>query len=101
MNSPLKCLLKLLTGYDCPFCGAQRAVQSLLQGDVSSAFHYNPFLFIIAPYLIMVLLCAAGIIRDDTRLRKFLYHKATIACAAVLTIFWWIFRNTGYGTVFG
>lgn len=49
----------------------------------------------------MVLLCAAGIIRDDTRLRKFLYHKATIACAAVLTIFWWIFRNTGYGTVFG
>lgn len=36
------CLFKELTGIPCPACGTTRAVVSLLSGDMSNAFLYNP-----------------------------------------------------------
>ena len=92
----LKCLLKTLTGFDCPFCGAQRAFVALLHGDISSIWYYNPYLFVISPYLILVTLAIFKVIPPDSRLRKFLYSKWTILTAGLVTISWWIFRNTGY-----
>lgn len=32
-----KCTFKLITGYDCPGCGAQRAIHALLHGRLSEA----------------------------------------------------------------
>jgi hypothetical protein len=40
VHSPLR-----LFGMVCPFCGATRAVQALIQGDPSTAWHYNPIAF--------------------------------------------------------
>jgi len=39
-----KCPFKLLTGLNCPGCGATRMVHALLHGDVVGAFHYNAVL---------------------------------------------------------
>ena len=39
-----KCVVKQLTGYDCPSCGAQRAFHAVLHGDFIKALSYNPFL---------------------------------------------------------
>ena len=50
-----KCLFKMLTGYDCPSCGGQRALHALLNGRVYDAFMLNPFLFLVAPYILAVL----------------------------------------------
>lgn len=36
------CLVKHLTGYPCPTCGATRAVVAFLRGDVAAAFGLNP-----------------------------------------------------------
>lgn len=94
MFPELKCLLKMLTGYNCPFCGAQRAFHALLHGDISAVWHYNPFLVCVSPYLMLVILCIFEIIPEESRLRKFLYDKRTIITAGILTIAWWIFRNT-------
>ena len=94
MNLHLKCLLKMLTGYDCPFCGAQRAFDALLQGDILSIWHYNPFLVIISPYLAVVALNLLKIIPSDSRLMRFLYNRWIIVALGALTIGWWIFRNT-------
>ena len=96
MHLYLKCLLKMLTGYDCPFCGAQRAFVALLHGDISAVWVYNPFLVIISPYLIMVVLAIFKIIPHGSRLQKFLYDKWTIIAAGILTVAWWIFRNTEF-----
>ena len=30
-----KCTFKLLTGYDCPGCGSQRALHAMLHGDIA------------------------------------------------------------------
>jgi hypothetical protein len=42
-----QCPTKLLTGLDCPVCGATRAVHSLLRGDVIGAMNHN-LLFVLA-----------------------------------------------------
>ncbi|MBW3615006.1 MAG: DUF2752 domain-containing protein [Actinobacteria bacterium] len=35
------CPLKLLTGLDCPLCGATRATHQLLRGDLTAALDFN------------------------------------------------------------
>jgi hypothetical protein len=42
-----QCPTKLLTGLDCPLCGATRAVHSLLRGSVVGAMDHN-LLFVLA-----------------------------------------------------
>jgi len=42
----LPCPFKLITGWDCPLCGGTRMGASLMHGDVSAAFHYNPLALI-------------------------------------------------------
>jgi hypothetical protein len=39
------CLLKRLTGIACPTCGFTRGMLSLLHGDITQAWLYNPLLF--------------------------------------------------------
>lgn len=93
MNLHLKCLLKALTGYDCPFCGAQRAFVAFIHGDISGAWHYNPYLFIISPYLLMILMTCIGIIPEESRLRKMLYNRWSILSAGIMSVSWWVLRN--------
>lgn len=45
----LTCPFHLLTGLDCPFCGAQRMALALLHGRVAEAFWLNPGLAVGAP----------------------------------------------------
>ncbi len=37
----LPCLLRTLTGLDCPFCGATRMAGALLHGDLAAAVQFN------------------------------------------------------------
>ncbi len=37
----LPCIIKLVTGLNCPGCGNTRAVMSLIKLDIKSAFYYN------------------------------------------------------------
>ena len=89
----LKCLIKALTGYNCPCCGFQRSVLALIRGDFVDAFYYNPFIYIISPYLLLLVLCVIGIIPQDSKLYKVLYGRWSISAAAIATIAWTIFRN--------
>ena len=46
LNRPVHlCLLKRLTGLACPTCGFTRGMLSLLHGDITQAWLYNPLLF--------------------------------------------------------
>jgi hypothetical protein len=40
------CPFRALTGWECPFCGGTRLGSALLHGDVTSAFAYNPVIFV-------------------------------------------------------
>ena len=38
----IPCPIKLITGHDCPGCGIQRSVFSLLDLDCKNSFHFYP-----------------------------------------------------------
>lgn len=48
------CLFHMVTGLQCPGCGATRAVYHLLHGDVAGAFRFNQLLFVLMPFLAVV-----------------------------------------------
>lgn len=48
------CVFKGITGIDCPFCGMTRAHLSLLHGDFSRAFAYNPLFPLGIPFLMLI-----------------------------------------------
>lgn len=41
------CPVLLATGWQCPLCGASRMGVALLEGDLSSAWHWNPFALVL------------------------------------------------------
>lgn len=88
----LRCLFKELTGYDCPACGAQRAVTSLFAGDFHSAFWYNPYLIILAPVLIVW--AGVSLFKKNKGIQaKGVWHYVLLAVLASLMIVWTIVRN--------
>jgi hypothetical protein len=48
-----RCPFLLLTGYECPGCGSQRAIHSLLHFDFKAAFHYNALMVLAIPYILV------------------------------------------------
>jgi hypothetical protein len=46
-----QCPTKLLTGLDCPMCGATRAVHSLLQGNLVGAMDHNLLFVLLLPFM--------------------------------------------------
>lgn len=45
------CLIKNITGYECPGCGMSHAVISVIHGNFSDAFNYNKLVIVIFPLL--------------------------------------------------
>ena len=87
-----KCTFKLLTGYDCPGCGAQRAIHAILNGNPAEAWRFNPMMFILIP-LGIVYTSVELFPSRFPRLRRLLMHPASILGVAGIIIAWWIIRN--------
>ena len=93
-SSPVapKCLFRLLTGYDCPGCGSQRAFHALLHGRLAEAWGYNPYLFFAVPAG-AVLIAAEAVRRSHPRLHRTLVNPLSATIILAATIAWWVFRN--------
>ncbi len=87
-----KCAFYQLTGYQCPGCGTQRAVHSLLHGDLWGVWHYNAFLFVAVP-LIVVYGYAEWRRTVHVRLYAVLSSRVAIYIVLALIIGWWVLRN--------
>lgn len=89
-----KCILKLLTGYDCPGCGFQRAVHAFLHGHILQAARYNLFLLVGVPYLAVVFI-SDYLMRGETRRRwqRVTHNKWLALTYVALYLIWWVVRN--------
>ncbi|MDE6853715.1 MAG: DUF2752 domain-containing protein [Muribaculaceae bacterium] len=85
-----KCPFRLLTGYDCPGCGIQRALHALLHGDVSKAWHYNAFAFAAIPVALLYIAAEAW---GNRRLTAVLLHPVPVTVVFLGVIAWWVGRN--------
>lgn len=53
-STDIKCMIKLLTGYDCPSCGMTRSAVSLTHGEFIMSLRYNPFTILAVVYFIIL-----------------------------------------------
>ena len=88
-----KCPLHSTTGIYCPGCGSQRAVHSLLHGDIAGVMGHNllflPALVLLAHHYFM----RFKEVRDGKQRKLLLYHpRAPWVILAVVMTFW-VLRN--------
>ena len=89
-----KCILLQLTGFKCPGCGSQRFAYHLMHGDILGAIHYNYFIVLLSPYVLLLL---SGELFLSRRWRQYVHtHFVTKLFGfsyISLYFIWWVLRN--------
>lgn len=88
-----KCIFHQITGLQCPSCGVQRALHSLLIGEFVEAFHFNPFIIITTPLLLGVIYSKYFNTPSALLIRKYLLHRYSMYIYITMYFLWWIIRN--------
>ncbi len=90
-----RCPFLMLTGYECPGCGSQRAIHALLHGNLCAAWGYNPLLVISLPYIIVGLMAEMSFRRVPfmCAVRRHLYSGRAVWVVLVVIVAYWIGRN--------
>lgn len=87
-----RCALRVLTGYDCPGCGSQRALHAALHGHWADAWHYNSFLFFAIPGALFWIVVENGRHRWP-RLHAAVTRPAVLVAVLLAILAWWVARN--------
>ena len=91
-----KCPVYTLTGYKCPGCGSQRAFHNLFQGNLMTAFMYNPFMILLVPYVLLgisIEYIANRLNPIVVRLRSIFFGKWALLVLAVIVVLYTVLRN--------
>jgi len=89
------CPFRLITGLDCPGCGALRVLHQLLHGHLGAAWRLNPLLVLALPVVGYGLLSdLAVVVRGRPLPRPALPAWAIWALLALILAFW-VLRNVG------
>jgi len=88
------CPFYSLTGFDCPGCGSQRAIYSLLHGNLIQAAKYNLLLVLSIPFLLIHFgYKLKGFLQKKDIRWNLLYRPITPKVILVIVIAFWIARN--------
>jgi len=84
----------MLTGFDCPGCGSQRAIYCILHGQLLQAVHFNLLLVLSLPFLLIHFgyKAVSAITQKDKRW-ALIYHPLTPKIIFVVVALFWIVRN--------
>lgn len=83
-----KCPFWLLTGYQCPGCGSQRALHAFMNGHFREGIQYNYLMVPLLCYAILLLVLPHG-----SRLHDRLTSSTACILLAVVIVLWWVLRN--------
>ncbi|HYN56630.1 MAG TPA: DUF2752 domain-containing protein [Motilibacterales bacterium] len=90
-TGPTPCPWRLLTGLDCPFCGATRAAASLASGDLVTALDHNAlFVMVILP--LAVLAWGIWAARSWRGQPAPVIANRTVLILMAVTTGWWVLR---------
>lgn len=89
-----RCPFVMATGYECPGCGSQRAIHSLLHLDIKAAFGYNALMLLAIPYLLLgiYLQFFNGRARHP-RLERLFFGRHSAVIVLIIILVYWIGRN--------
>lgn len=86
-----ECPFHLLTGWFCPGCGSQRALSSLLHGNLLEAMHNNILMVLFLPLLLYS--AFLNLRYSGTRKMKLWYDPFFVKMILVAVICFWVLRN--------
>lgn len=90
-----KCPTKMLTHFDCPGCGSQRALHALLHGDLTAAFKANALLVVFLPVMVFL-----GYVELRKERHPRLYNAAcslpVILSILTAIVLWGVLRNVQF-----
>lgn len=89
----LPCPLYLFTHLKCPFCGTQRGLLALWEGDISSWWHYNPVVWCLTPYFLLLVIGEIYRPLQSKRWMQCCYDDKTIFSVIGILMVWGIVRN--------
>lgn len=93
-SHPVHCVIRTVTGFQCPSCGTQRAIHALAHGHIVEALSYNYFFVLSVPYALMAVLATWYNYRHIfDGLYRFVYHRYTLKAYVVIILLWWVGRN--------
>lgn len=89
------CSIKDYTGLDCPGCGGQRAIASILKGEIRQAFYYNPLIYVYLGVFayIYVLFVETYVMKNKTFTQRFGFSNAFAYGFLGLILLFFIIRN--------
>ncbi|MEA4919029.1 DUF2752 domain-containing protein [Proteiniphilum sp.] len=89
-----RCPFLLVTGYECPGCGSQRAIHSLLHFNIGAALRYNAFMVLALPYILLgIYLEYFGGKKRFPRTVKFFFGRWSAVMVLIVITAYWILRN--------
>jgi hypothetical protein len=85
-----KCPSLWLTGWKCPGCGSQRALHSLLHGNVPEALQFNSLFVLSLPYVLFGFLLEYTVWgkRQFAKRRRWYGRGAALVALAVVLVYW-------------
>jgi hypothetical protein len=89
-----QCPFRVITGFECPGCGSQRAFHQLLHLNIAGAFRHNPLVVLYGPYLLLgfYLEYLGGNIKFP-RIQRLFFGKHAAVVILISIIAFWIGRN--------
>ncbi len=89
-----KCIFHSSTGFYCPGCGTQRAVVSLLHGDILAALRNNLLAMIALPFLLFsaVIFCL-NIFNKKQLTQKIFYSPLFVKIVLIGVVLFGVLRN--------
>jgi hypothetical protein len=92
-----RCIFYSLTGLYCPGCGSQRALSSLLHGELGQAANYN-LLFVLCLPLIFysAIIAVINVFKKDRVTQQIFYSNVFIMVLLAGIIVFWIARNLSF-----
>ena len=91
-----KCPVYMITGYQCPGCGSQRAFYNLFHGNFFTAFMYNPLMIFLIPYITLGIFIEYIANRNNPyviHIRNIFFDKWAVLILAVVIFSYTVLRN--------
>jgi len=89
-----KCMVKSVTGYDCPGCGSQRAIHSLLNFRIVDALKHNALTIVAIPYLLLgfTLNYVVKPNKHTEKIKRKLFGNVAIYIVLAVILGFWMFK---------